>query len=189
MSHAELHQFVLSPATVINAKKEILICKQCYSELLLTDKNNRKKSMCQPPKQAIANGYVIGSAPMELTCLNEVELSLVSRVRIYCQSWIFFGGCHQHIKGWHTFFQNKNNDNVGNLINLVENGMTGMILVVLCGPFTTTQTAITMKKTAVDPDKVVRAWHWLKCHNIRFKDDTIPNIDDIPKPYVIHENL
>ena len=124
--------------------------------------------MILPPKQAIANGFLIGNAPDELSCLNEVELSLISRVRIHCQSWIFFGGCHQHIKGWHTFFRNRNSENVGNLINLVDNGMTGMILVVLCGPFTSTQTALAMQKTAVDPEKVVNAWHWLKHHNFRF---------------------
>ena len=188
--HAKLEKFVLSPATYINAKDEILMCKQCYSELLVTfQKKVSNNSRCYPPKQAVANGYVIGNAPVELTCLNEVELSLVSRVRIYCQSWIFFGGCHQHVKGWHTFFQNRNTENVGNLINLADSGLNGTILVVLCGPFTTTQKAMAMKKTSVDPEKVVKAWHWLKCHNIRFKDDEIPHVDDIPKPHVIKENL
>ena len=110
-----------------------------------------------PPKAAIANGYVIGDAPMELSSLNDVELSLVSRVCIYCQSWIFFGGCHQHIKGWHTFFKNRPSDNVGNLMQLTDGGTKGLILVVLCGPFTMTQKALTLKKTAVDPTKVIKA--------------------------------
>ena len=65
-----------------------------------------KRSHQPLPKAAVANGYVIGDPPMELSSLNDVELSLISRARIYCQSWIFFGGCHQHIKGWHTFFKN-----------------------------------------------------------------------------------
>jgi hypothetical protein len=74
-------------------------------------------------------------------------------------------------------------------MNLADNGMTGMLLVVLCGPFTTTQKAMAMKKTSVDPRKVVQAWHWLKENNFRFKNDIIPNIADIPLPYVVEENL
>ena len=188
ISHDHLKHFVLSPATYINDKEQVLICKPCYSELLLSAKKKDPNSR-HPPKQAIANGYVIGNAPVELTCLNEVELSLVSRVRIYCQSWIFYGGCHQHVKGWHTFFKNRNTENVANLTNLSESGMTGMILVVLCGPFTTTQKAMALKKTAVNPGKVINAWRWLKENNIRFKEDEIPSIDSIPQPYVVKENL
>ena len=125
---------------------------------------------------------------MELSSLNDVELSLISRARMYCQSWMFFGGCHQHIKGWHTFFKNRPSDNVGNLMQLTDAGTKGLILVVLYGPFTTTQKALTLKKTAVDPEKVVKAWHWLKTNNFRYREDKIPNIDDIPLPYVVQEN-
>ena len=144
-----------------------------------------------PPKQAIANGYLVGDAPMELECLNDVELSLVSKVRIYCQSWIFYGGCHQQIKGWHTFFKNRPTENVGNLMQLAENDNTetGIILVVLCGPFTTTQKALTLAKTAVRPSKVIAAWKWLKKHNYRYKDLTIPNAKDIPQPQIICEQM
>ena len=52
-----------------------------------------------------------------------------------------------------------------------------------------TQKALTLKKTAVDPEKVVKAWHWLKANNFRNNKDKIPNIDDIPLPYVVQENM
>lgn len=151
----------------------------------------RKQYIIMPPKQAIANGYLVGDAPMELECLNDVELSLVSKVRIYCQSRIFYGGCHQQIKGWHTFFKNRPTENVGNLMQLAENDNTetGIILVVLCGPFTTTQKALTLAKTAVRPSKVIAAWKWLKKHNYRYKDLTIPNAKDIPQPQIICEQM
>jgi len=90
---------------------------------------------------------------MELSSLNDAELSLISCARIYCQSWMFFGGCHQHIKGWHTFFKNRPSDNVGNLMQLTNAGTKGLILVVLCGPFTTTQKALTLKKQPLIPKK------------------------------------
>jgi hypothetical protein len=188
--HKALRAFTLSPATYINEKKELLMCKQCHSELL-ANKNvkigGHEHKLCHPPAQAIASGYVIGDAPVALTELNDVEISIISRVRIYCQSWIFFGGCHQHIKGWQTFFKNRPTDNVGNLMQLVDAGMEKIIVVVLCGPFTTTQRALIMESTAVNPKKVINAWRWLKANNYRYKDDDLPNIDDIPLPQIIDE--
>ena len=191
VKHRKLKKFVLSPATYINEKEEVLMCKKCHSELIQNWKSfkHKKKKDFLPPVQAIASRYVIGDAPDELTTLNEVELSLVSRARIFCQSWIFFGGCHQHIKGWHTFFRNRPTDNVGNLLQLIDAGPNNnIILVVLCGPFTKTQKAITMASTAVNPKKVIAAWRWLKANNFRYEKDVIPEIDTIPLPKVICED-
>ena len=184
VDHEKLKEFVLSPASYINNHNEILMCKRCHSELV--EGGSKKK---WPPKQAIASGYIIGDAPVELTTLNEVEISLISRARIYCQSWVFFGGCHQHIKGWHTIFKNRPIDNVGNLMQLGDAGMRKIVQVVLCGPFTTTQRALTMASTAVNPEKVLAAWHWLKANNFRYRKDEIPNLEDIPVPVVIDENM
>ena len=189
-NHIELEMFVLSPFSFINNKDEILICKDCYSDLKANKK--KKKKVRRPPKESIANCYVIGDAPFEMKDLNEVELSLLSRVRLFCQSWTFFGGCHKHIKGWHTFFKNRNCDNVGNLMQLIDsddNVVKCVLLVVLCGPFTSTQKAMTMQRTAVNPLKVVRAWKWIIINNFNYKDEVIPHIDSIPTPTVIHENL
>jgi hypothetical protein len=191
-SNSKLKEFVLSPATFVNEKQEVLMCKECYSDMYENiEKHTRKDRVIMPPKQAIANGYLIGDAPFDLECLNDVELSLVSKVRIYCQSWIFYGGCHQHIKGWHTFFKNRTTENVANLMQLTENNdsESAIILVVLCGPFTSTQRALTLDKTAVCPYKVIAAWEWLRENNFRYKDMTIPNIDDIPIPHVICEEM
>ena len=137
---------------------------------------------------AIANGHLTGDAPKELTCLNEVELSLVSRVRICSQSWIFCAGCHQQIKGWHTFCRNRHEANVGNLQQLQLSRLKGSILVVLCGPFTSTQKALTLKQVSVRPAKVIEAFQWLSNHNIYYTQDDIPAAEDIPVPFIIEEN-
>jgi hypothetical protein len=95
--HKALRAFTLSPATYMNEKKELLMCKQCHSELLANQHvriGGNEHKLCHPPAQAIASGYVIGDAPVALTELNDVKLSIISQVRIYCQSWIFFEGCH-----------------------------------------------------------------------------------------------
>ena len=74
-------------------------------------------------------------------------------------------------------------------MQLTDGGTKGLILVVLCGPFTTTQKALTLKQTAVDPTKIIKAWQWLKENNFHYKDEVIPNIDSIPLPYVVQENM
>ena len=185
--HDSLKRFVLSPETYVNIHDEALICKDCLAQLRSISK--KKSVRRHPPKQAIANGYVIGRAPSELIKLNEVEISLISQARIYCQSWIFFGGCHQHIKGWHTFFKNRPAGNVGNVVMLSESGLKGVILVVLCGPFTTTQKALVYKAVAINPEKVVKAWCWLKANNYRYKDCVIPDLDSIPVPKIVEEDM
>jgi hypothetical protein len=188
VAHRDLEPFVLSPSTFVNDKNEVVICKDCLAELN-KQTSKPKKNRRQRPLQSIANGYIIGYAPPCLKDLSETELSLISRTRTYCQSWVFFGGCHQHIKGWHTFFKNRTSDNVGNLSMLSESGLKGLILVVLCGPFTTTQKTLVLRKVAIDPLKVVAAWRWLKENNYRFKDDVIPHVDDIPIPKIVAENM
>jgi hypothetical protein len=189
-AHDSLKPFVLSPASYIDKKNnEILICKGCKSELELMRDSKKMKCRKTPPLASIMNGYLLGDAPVELTCLSEVELALVSRVRIYCRSWVFFGGCHRQIQGWHTFFKNRHSANVANLEQLQISGLKGLILVVLCGPFTSTQRALTLEQTAVDPNKVIAAYKWLIANNIHYKNDTLPEIEDIPIPQIIEEDL
>ena len=182
-----LSPFVLSPNSFISVNNEVMMCHSCHDALTIACQQRKSREKF-PPIQSIANGYIIGEAPLELECLNEVELSLISHVRTYCQSWTFFGGCHRHIKGWHTFFRNRPTSNIGNLMQLVDGGMQGIILVVLCGPFTSTQNALVRQKTAVNPHKVIAAWLWLKANNFRYHEVKIPNIHDIPTPVYLNEN-
>ena len=113
-----LSDFLLSPKTIVRPRDDtVVVCKAC-SEHMQVNLEKVSSRHNHPPKTSIANGYLIGDAPNVLMELTDVELSLVSLVRIYCQSWICFAGCHQHIKGWHTFFKNRPSANVGNLQQL-----------------------------------------------------------------------
>jgi hypothetical protein len=89
------------------------------------------------------------------------------------------------IKGLHTFFKGQPVANVGNLTLMTESGWKGNILVVWCGPFTTEQALATRAKTSVDPHKVIAVWGWLKVNNYRYKDVAIPDVDNIPLPYLL----
>ena len=181
--------FVLSPHLIINEEdEEIIICKDC---LLTMERNYEQKHWRRnfPPVNSICNGYLIGQAPKELQDLNDVELTLVSKDQTYCQTWVFKGGIHQQIKGWHTFFKNCPGHHVASLQQLDWTNLKGNILVVLCGPFTKTQKAMTMQKILVDPDKVIKAYQWLVENNHLYKDDQIPSQDEIPIPQIYEENV
>jgi hypothetical protein len=178
-----LQDYILSPETYVNPQNEVLVCKNCLYEL----RTNLKKQTARrrPPKQSIINGYMIGDAPVDLTDLNPVELSLITKTVTQVQSWIFFAGSHQSIKGWHTFFKGRPGDNVGNLTLMTESGWEGHILVVMCGPFTSEQALLTRSRVSVDPHKVIAAWKWLVNNNYRYKGLEIPNITSIPLPYIL----
>lgn len=187
--HEVLDGFVLSPHAIIDRQNgSIVVCKACLNQM--RDNHGRQdRSKKFPPTQAICNGYLIGEPPQELVDLNEVELALVSKAQIYCQTWIFQGGIHQQIKGWHTFFKNRPHYHVASLQQLDWADLKGNILVVLCGPFTKTQKALTMKKVMVNPDKVIKAFEWLVQNNIHYKHDRVPGIDEIPIPRIFEENV
>ena len=185
---ASLESFVLSPRTVHNTvNNHIAICEPCGSHIRA--QGDRKKNRRTPSDEAIISGYLIGDAPSILTDLNEVELALVSGVRTNCQSWIYFAGCHQHIKGWHTFYENRPASNVATVANLADAGLKGQLLVVLCGPFTRTQEALTRAQTLVNPDKVIAAFTWLKINNYHYHDMVIPRADELPIPEIIEEDM
>jgi hypothetical protein len=83
-----LKDFILSPETYVNTDDEVLVCKQCLSELRLN--SDIKKSRRLAPSESIIRGYMIGDAPDVLCTLNPVELSLITKhlhnakVRFFC---------------------------------------------------------------------------------------------------------
>jgi hypothetical protein len=127
-----LEGYILSPQSIIDPNDDtIIVCKPCAKSMKNEYESTKQNKSKHPPAQSIANGYLIGDPPIQLSQLTEAELALVSRVRIICQSWVFFAGAHQQIKGWHTFFKNRTAANVTNLEQLSLSGMKGQILVVL----------------------------------------------------------
>ena len=96
----ELKNLLLSPREVFCVhSKSFLGCNNCVSSI----------KCGKLPKFAIANNKTIGEAPRELSSLNLVELALISWSRIDKHVFQYYGGAHQSIKGWHTFYQNDVN--------------------------------------------------------------------------------
>lgn len=188
VDHDLLRDYVLSPKTIINENEDILVCKECLQSLkdAMAKKRSNNRS---PPKKAIASARLTGDAPNVLKRLSHAELSLISAASIECQSYIFFGGCHQQIRGWHTIFKNRPAANVRNLDLLAESGLKGKIVVVLCGPFTTTQRALVMEQCGVRPQYVREAFDWLKANNYLYKDLAVPQDSEIPLPIIHQEQV
>ncbi|KAG7361348.1 hypothetical protein IV203_036448 [Nitzschia inconspicua] len=82
-------------------------CKLCAYEI----KKARRGDTVAPslPTHSIANGLMIGKAPLELTRLNDVEKALIARARIDKHIFSFEAGSHKSTKGWHTMFYNEVN--------------------------------------------------------------------------------
>ena len=153
VNDSRLKDYALSWNSCINeAEDQIFICFDCKKDM--ESKQDLRKDRNLPPKYSIANGHLIGKTPDVLKGLNTVELSLLSPVRCLCRIWVFYGGCHKKIRGWHTLFKNNVALNVGTLENLEFSGIKGNMMAVLCGPFTTTQQALTKRQITVDPRKV-----------------------------------
>jgi hypothetical protein len=73
------------------------------------------------------------------------------------------------------------------LMLMTKNGWKGHILVVLCGPFTSKQAMLTRTKCRGCPYKVIAAWEWLIANNYRYHKLVIPNIDSLPRPYILDD--
>ena len=83
----------------------------------------------------------------------------------------------------HDGHNSNNSDDASTNLHqhLVEEISNEQIAVVFCGPFTKTQKAIALKKTAVDLDKIKKALLWLKKNNIHYQNIDIDNVKIQPR--------
>lgn len=172
-----LTKLILSPRSFYTEKQNgksfdagFEICRDCNSQ--------------KSPKFAIKN-YPIGGAPFELTCLNEVELTLVSQGRIDRNIFQLYGGQHQCISMWHQMHYNDTEHTLASLEVLQEYKVPSVLMCTLSGPFTSRQKSIALKRISVDTSKVIRALEWLKANNILYKDLKVPGEDGFPVPVII----
>jgi hypothetical protein len=171
---------LLSPRSVKHAG-HFDICSDCDGAI----SNSRTPKM---PKFAIANGYAIGTAPTELSELNEYELALVSKVRVMANIFVFYGGCHQAVRGWHTFFEASVGQSIGVLQQTESWNLRNGMFIVLCGPFTSGQKAAVLRRMILRRDRVIRADTWLRENNIQYENEKVPNPEELPEPCIIDQS-
>ena len=190
---AGLDDYVLSPAAKVFTKscgsQGVLLCNECNREWE-TQARKRSKKKLDGPRKALWKGLLVGEIPPELEVLNRAEAQLVSANRVHTHAVVLQANAHEGIFGWHSLFENRVDLNVATVQYLLEAGMKGEIVCVLCGPFTKTQEARTRDIYGVRPDKVIAALNWLKNNNHYYKDIKIPSVDEIPQPaFIKHSSL
>ena len=157
-------------------------CRSCWECL----GGEEKKKGIKVPNFSIANGYCFGEAPPELSCLNPVELTMVSLNRINKHVFSFYGGSHECMKGWHQMFENDVEHCATALQALGKLGYKGKtILCVTTGPFTAEQHAIARKATSVSKDKILNALRWLKKNNSLYNNEPMPTVNEIQMPTIM----
>jgi hypothetical protein len=181
-------------------------CMECYSHIKkLVHPDSKSDSI---PPYAIANGKYFGYAPKQLTRMNEVELAFISQARIDSHLITLMAGSHKSITGWHTLYYtdvehtsrvmnyydaNMNSsqeedgfsdDNSSESVASVSTSNSKTIQVVLSGPFTSVQKAITEKRIKVRVNVVIEALTWLKKNNALYKHVNI-DAESITQPEII----
>jgi hypothetical protein len=180
-----LRDILLSPRSILVPEKGYVTCCQCHDSAVGDGKKKKKPSL---PPFVIARGYVIGLAPVEITRLNAFELAVISPVRAVANVFTFYGGCHEVVRGWHTFYQANVGHAVATLTELENFKVRNTVSVVLCGPFTKEQRALVMRKMSLNREHCRKAFDWLKKNNMHFKDIEIPDPDTIPEPIILDES-
>ena len=140
------------------------------------------------PKYAIANGAIIGDAPVEWTHLNDVELALVSIACIDKHIFTFYGRAHKSMRGWHNLYENDFEHIAGALQQIKSLGGGSTVGCILHGPFTEYQISKVREQATIHPQQILKAMEWLKKNNHLYKDLHIPSIEDLPEPIIINNS-
>ena len=118
----------LSPRGVFEECNGFKCCKECCKVM---GSATMKPCRVKLPKYAIANGSLIGDAPLELTQLNDVELALVSLARVDKHVFTFYGGAHKSMRGWHNLYENDV-ENIAGALQQLEAFGAGRRLPAFC---------------------------------------------------------
>ncbi len=179
-----MESMMLSPcATHVTDENGVSISFSCCSECCGALKQHGHKKTI--PRFATANGFHIGESPPELSCLNEVELALVSHARVNSHIFTFYGGAHKSIRGWHTLFDGRVDHVASTLQQLPSLNVNNVIACILCGPFTNVKCMKIKEQVMVRSHLNIRAIMWLKENNKLYKDVEIPNAEDLPTPIIV----
>ena len=183
-----LSAFCLSPETRVFVDETdvemVDICRMCSEEW---DKAQMKgkQSRMQCPRLALWNGSLTGETPEMFRDHTPAEIALLSPNRILTNAIVLKCDHHQGIYGWHSMFENDVKMNVSNVQFMINEGLKGEFLCVLCGPWTRVGHDKAKKSHSVNPEKVVASFAWLKENNVHFKDIVIPEKDQLPIPKIM----
>lgn len=174
-------------------EEEALVCTLCHETwekdiLNYGGKASSRKRKIPCPPRAIWNGNMIGQAPDCLKELTIAELAIVSPNRVISHGVVLYADQHRGVYGWHAMYENDVSANIGNIQQLVEAGLSGEIVCVLCGPFTRAQQAVVRTQFAVRSEKIIAAFEWLKANNHFFSRFEMPSLESMKMPVILYND-
>ena len=149
-------------------KRGLTCCEACRNSL----------SHEQMPACAIANNYVIGTPPLEISDLTDIELAMLSPVKVsgnfgYCFG--FTGGVRNSFKGSLSFFKVDMSRIVRAVAHFDVLGLHNAIVILLYGNMTEAQKAKARKYSRIRPGHMLRAIDWLKRNNVEW--ESAPSVE------------
>lgn len=177
------------PVTLFSGIEEefVHVCKLCHNIWKKdTLRSGRSKIAC--PARSVWNGNLIGEAPSCLKVLSIAELAILSPNRIITHGIVLYADQHRGVYGWHALYENNVSANVSNIQQLVDAGLNGDIVCVLCGPFTRAQHAVVRNQFLIRNEKIKEAFLWLKANNHFYKDIEMPDMESIKQPVLLYND-
>jgi hypothetical protein len=176
----DLKHLLLSPRARMRINEEYLCCSQCHRSL----QNDMLDKL--PPKFAIANNFVIGLLPDNLSSkITEITSPMLSPVRPYAYVLSYFRGAHKAISGSFSFFNQSPENLMGSLKFHSSITKTNNVYVVLCGNFTPAQKHIIKNRCLADVLHLKELYEWLKVNYLFFVK--FLHFNDCPSPVVIED--
>ena len=178
-SESSMEKMMLSKRSCYHVKKKtLLFCVSCAGPI------KHKKY----PNKGICNGWFPGSAPQVLEDLTEVELALISPVRITGHIITYYRG-EKGIKGWHSLVKCDLKSTVRTLRGMDGLDLPNKVVVILSGPMTAEQKKKIALKMTVRRDKCLLAIQHQIANNSLTKEDFAGfDFDNIPQPIIIDKS-
>ena len=174
-------------------------CSVCFSAM-----QPQMASKKTPPKFAIANGFVIGSFPQEITFINkegqivtrkveDEELTdtlkaMVAPLRPYGCIFAYSGGAQKSLRGNYQFFEMDQNRLGGVMNHLNQAGIGEHIYCVLCGRMTPDQKQIIRRRSRIVTQLYIDIVTWFikESGHPGYLKTSIP--EDCPQPVLVEDN-
>jgi len=174
-------------------------CSVCYNAM-----QPQMASKKNPPKYAIANGFVIGSFPQVIKFTNkqgqrvnrkveDIELTdtlkaMVAPLRPYGCVFAYSGGAQKSLRGNFQFFEMDQNRLGGVMNHLNQAGIGEHIYCVLCGRMTPEQKQIVRKRSKIDTQLYIDILTWFvnESGHPGYSNTSVP--EDCPQPLLVEDD-
>ena len=152
-----------SPYIKNRTSEGFCVCRACNDSLISNER----------PYFSISNNWLFGETPDVLKELTEVELGVLTPVRVYGYCYAYTGGPHKQMKGSLSFFKMKHESLARSVMHFDVLNLTNNVVVMLYGKVTEEQRNKLRMKNKIRTEKVMRAMEWLVQYNSEWKQRNI----------------